>query len=90
MKQKSTNYNTTYDVIKQHMKHTRMMDYRLELNMPHDTQNQILVTMVTLTADLIISQESMFIIALRAAATVGPREEGELLEVDLKVEQIKC
>jgi hypothetical protein len=90
MKQKSTNYNTTSDVIMQHMKNTRMMDYRLELNMPHHTQEQILVTMVTLTADLIISQERLSIIAVRAAATVGPREEGELLEVDLKVEQITC
>jgi hypothetical protein len=70
------------------MKNTRMMDYRLELDMPHDTQEQILVTMVTLTADLIISQELMLIIAVRVAATAGPREEGELLEVDLKVEQI--
>jgi hypothetical protein len=43
--------------------------------------------MLTLTPDLIISQERMFIIAVRAAATAGPREEGEILEVDLKVEQ---
>jgi hypothetical protein len=90
MKQKSTNYNTTSDVIKQHMKNTRMMDYRFELHMPHDIQEQILVMMVTLTADLIISQERMFIIAVRAGATAGPREEGELLEVYLKVEQITC
>lgn len=67
-----------------------MMDYRLELNMPHDTQEQILVMMVTLMADLIISQERMFIIAVRAAATAGPREERKLLEVYLKVEQITC
>lgn len=67
-----------------------MMDYRFELHMPHDIQEQILVMMVTLTADLIISQERMFIIAVRAAATAGPREEGELLEVYLKVEQITC
>jgi hypothetical protein len=72
------------------MKHTRMMDYRLEFNMPHDTQEPILVTMVTLTADLIISQERMFILAVRESATAVPREEGKLLEVDLKVEQIIC
>jgi hypothetical protein len=51
------------------------------------TYKHYLVTMVDHAADLVVLQEGLLVLAVEAVARAGPKEEGEILEVEVKAEE---
>jgi hypothetical protein len=51
------------------------------------TYEHYLITMVDHAADLVVLQEDLLVFAVKAVARSGPKEEGEILEVEVKIEE---
>jgi hypothetical protein len=49
------------------------------------TYEHYLITMVDHAADLVVLQEGLLVFAVKAVARAGPKEEGEIVEVEVKV-----
>jgi hypothetical protein len=51
------------------------------------TYEHYLIKMVDHAADLVVLQEGLLVFAVKAVAKAGPKEEGEILEVEVKAEE---
>jgi hypothetical protein len=51
------------------------------------TYEQYLIMMVDHAADLVVMQEGLLFFAVKEVARAGPKEEGEILEVEVKAEE---
>jgi hypothetical protein len=51
------------------------------------TYEHYLITMVDHAADLVVLQEGILVFAVKAIEREGPKEEGEILEVEVKAEE---
>jgi hypothetical protein len=45
------------------------------------------LVMIDHAADLVVLQEGLLVFAVKAVARAGPKEEGEILEVEVKAEK---
>jgi hypothetical protein len=51
------------------------------------TYEHYLAKMVDHAADLVVLQEGLLVFAVKAVARAGPKEEGEILEMEVKAEE---